>query len=300
MNVTVDSGHPLLAKAAVDAVKQWIYPPIILDGKVVEAVFPLVVNFTLNQEDDGASRPDHLVEQGEELSPEEAKELEQGLLSDPDNATSRAKLLGYYTVATRIAERRQTLAWFVSHDPSSIALMTSDAALVAQGNSMADPEGYKLLKSLWLHCAEVKSFNRAAWQNAVSFLESQDKPEAEKILLDLENSALHPTFMNAPPEVRQLLAGTAAGLIPAIRGELYARAIMGVVGKDDSGRQIFDSAEANSEFAHKAKGELASSHNDDLLRGAFTCFSEYNKNQDGRWDAILAEIERSRAALAGK
>ena len=41
------SGHPLLVKAAVDAVSQWIYKPTILDGQPVEVIAPIDVIFTL-------------------------------------------------------------------------------------------------------------------------------------------------------------------------------------------------------------------------------------------------------------
>lgn len=42
------SGHPLLVKAAVDAVMQWVYRPTILNGQAVEVQAPITVNFILN------------------------------------------------------------------------------------------------------------------------------------------------------------------------------------------------------------------------------------------------------------
>jgi len=41
-------GHPMLVKAAVDAVRQWTYAPTILNGQAVEVVAPIVVTFKLN------------------------------------------------------------------------------------------------------------------------------------------------------------------------------------------------------------------------------------------------------------
>ncbi|MBS1856350.1 MAG: energy transducer TonB [Acidobacteria bacterium] len=46
--VRVLSGHPLLVKAAVDAVMQWVYRPTILNGVAVEVQAPITVNFILN------------------------------------------------------------------------------------------------------------------------------------------------------------------------------------------------------------------------------------------------------------
>ena len=44
----VVSGHPLLINAAVDAVKQWVYRPYILNGDPVAVDTQITVNFTLN------------------------------------------------------------------------------------------------------------------------------------------------------------------------------------------------------------------------------------------------------------
>ncbi len=48
-HLQVVSGHPLLVNAAVDAVRQWIYRPTLLNGDPVEVVAPIDVNFTLGQ-----------------------------------------------------------------------------------------------------------------------------------------------------------------------------------------------------------------------------------------------------------
>jgi TonB family protein len=45
--VHVISGHPALARAAMDLVKQWKYRPYVLDGRPVEVETQVTVNFTL-------------------------------------------------------------------------------------------------------------------------------------------------------------------------------------------------------------------------------------------------------------
>jgi periplasmic protein TonB len=45
----VTSGHPLLVKAALDAVRQWIYRPTLLNGQAVEVIAPISVYFTISQ-----------------------------------------------------------------------------------------------------------------------------------------------------------------------------------------------------------------------------------------------------------
>ena len=48
-DLKVISGHPLLIPAALDAVKQWVYQPTLLNGEPVEVQTQIHVNFTLSQ-----------------------------------------------------------------------------------------------------------------------------------------------------------------------------------------------------------------------------------------------------------
>ena len=48
-NVRVITGHPLLIQSAVDAVRQWVYKPLLLDGKPVDTVSTVTVNFAFQQ-----------------------------------------------------------------------------------------------------------------------------------------------------------------------------------------------------------------------------------------------------------
>jgi periplasmic protein TonB len=47
-SVEVVSGHPALAPAAIEAVKQWKYKPYLLNGKPVAVDTQILVNFTLS------------------------------------------------------------------------------------------------------------------------------------------------------------------------------------------------------------------------------------------------------------
>jgi protein TonB len=46
--LTLVSGHPMLAPAAIEAVKQWRYKPYLLNGEPVEVDTEVMVNFTLS------------------------------------------------------------------------------------------------------------------------------------------------------------------------------------------------------------------------------------------------------------
>ena len=45
-NLQLISGHPMLAPAAIEAVKQWRYKPYLLNGEPVEVDTQVVVNFS--------------------------------------------------------------------------------------------------------------------------------------------------------------------------------------------------------------------------------------------------------------
>jgi protein TonB len=47
-NLQLISGHPMLAPAAIEAVKQWKYKPYLLNGEPVEVETQVQVNFTLS------------------------------------------------------------------------------------------------------------------------------------------------------------------------------------------------------------------------------------------------------------
>lgn len=51
------SGHPLLVAAAVDAVKQWKYQPITMNGNAMEVETTIHVKFQVRDKDSKTTRP---------------------------------------------------------------------------------------------------------------------------------------------------------------------------------------------------------------------------------------------------
>ena len=47
-DVQIENGLPILAQAAIDAVKQWRYRPYMIDGEPVEVDSRITINFTLS------------------------------------------------------------------------------------------------------------------------------------------------------------------------------------------------------------------------------------------------------------
>jgi TonB family protein len=55
-NLTLISGHPMLVPAAIEAVKQWVYKPYVLNGDPVAVETQIQVNFTLSNDQGVAQR----------------------------------------------------------------------------------------------------------------------------------------------------------------------------------------------------------------------------------------------------
>ena len=47
-NLRAISGHPMLVRAAIDAVSQWRYKPYVLNGDAIEVETQITVNFLLS------------------------------------------------------------------------------------------------------------------------------------------------------------------------------------------------------------------------------------------------------------
>ena len=47
-NLTVISGHPMLVRSAIEAVRQWRYRPYLLNGEPIEVETDVTVNFLLS------------------------------------------------------------------------------------------------------------------------------------------------------------------------------------------------------------------------------------------------------------
>jgi periplasmic protein TonB len=47
-NLRLITGHPMLAPAAIEAVKQWRYKPYLLNGEAVPVETQITVNFSLS------------------------------------------------------------------------------------------------------------------------------------------------------------------------------------------------------------------------------------------------------------
>ena len=142
-------------------------------------------------------QPEQMMEKGANLSSDAAQALETELEKTPEDLAARAQLLGFYyyqwmkpgEAASRAARRRHIL-WLIEHHPDSPVLGLAEAPIEETGNSLADPEGYRLARKLWLSQMEARKSDPYLRGNLAKFFQMTDKDLALKALL--EAKALQP------------------------------------------------------------------------------------------------------------
>jgi tetratricopeptide (TPR) repeat protein len=120
---------------------------------------------------------------GTKLSAEQAEELETVLEGNPDDLTTRTKLLGYYFPARHRggdarAQHRKHVLWVVRNHPGSDLAALPYCEL----NSYSDPEGFVEAKKLWLKQIEAHPQDPKVLGNAGTFFTIQDMDLAAKLL----------------------------------------------------------------------------------------------------------------------
>jgi hypothetical protein len=216
------------------------------------------VNFNL-QGGQYAPDPLDLFHQGETLTAAEASQLQQF----PNDKEARARLLGYYTASKQIVAWRETLVWFLENDPTS--MLTLQAGSLAPGNSLSDPEGYEIVKNLWLNHPRLNAQNPQVLQRAGSFFELRDKPEAERIY--------------------QMMPGGYQFL-----GRLYALAVVGVVGYEDANQPVIDPAESAKPFAERARSILQSTESVPIAMSALPVLRQAERTS-GKYQNLVEHLQ---------
>lgn len=134
--------------------------------------------------------PADFVQQGRTLTRANAKQLETALKTLPYDFRTRARLLGFYfhngldslgPTAT-IKARRRHILWLIENHPESEVAGLPEAIISPDGPQLADEEGYRQAKDLWLQQTEKQKDNPAVRRNAATFLQPDDKANAEDLL----------------------------------------------------------------------------------------------------------------------
>jgi hypothetical protein len=200
-------------------------------------------------------QPQQLMEQGSNLGRDAAQELEAQLEKNPEDLAARAKLIGYYyyqwmqpgEAATKAARRKHIL-WLIEHHPDSPILNLAEVAIEDVGNSLADPEGFKQARQLWLSQMETRKTDAPMLGNMAKFFQMTDKNLAESALLQAKS---------AQPQNAQW---------DWQLGYLYGMGILGVDAMGLNGQPTsVDPIAASGPFAVKARKALAESKSGTML-----------------------------------
>jgi hypothetical protein len=200
-------------------------------------------------------QPQQLMEQGSNLGPAAAQELEAQIEKNPEDLSARTKLIGYYYYQWMQpgeegakAGRRKHILWLIEHHPDSPILNLAEIPIEETGNSLADPEGYKQARKLWLSQMEARKTDAAMLGNIAKFFQMTDKNLAESALLQAKAAQPH----NAQWDWQL--------------GYLYGMAILGVDAMGLNGQPTsVDPIAASGPFAAKARKALAESRSGTML-----------------------------------
>jgi hypothetical protein len=153
---------------------------------------------------------------------------------------------------TTLKARRRHILWLIENHPESSIAGLSEATIDPRGQELADEEGYRQAKELWLKQAdkEKDNINIKVLLNAAKFVQLHDKAIAETLLKRAQ--------------------------VPNHLGYLYALGILGVNMLSHTGIPTsYDPAEINGEFARKVRAELEETSDIALLVSAGTILVQY-------------------------
>ena len=159
---------------------------------------------------------------GSRLTAEEVESLEKQIEKDPNDITSRTKLLGYYfrkqfQKSARDAKQKHVL-WLILNSPESEVLATPYGEL----NPLMYKEAYSQCKKAWTNQLKTKPANLKLLENSANFFLQHDRELARESLqkarsLDMKNPKWPKKLgflyslgmMRKPLEAKQNAAGKA-------------------------------------------------------------------------------------------
>jgi beta-lactamase regulating signal transducer with metallopeptidase domain len=194
------------------------------------------------------------------MSWDQVAELETAWKRNREDLATLEKLLFFYEPdisgkrtpddARKIAGRRPLILWFIEHHPDFEFHRQLPARIFGRTDWLMDPAGYDAAKKLWLAHAARPDVSAETLRNAASFLDVEDKPLAERLLLQGQRRDRDP--------------GWSARL-----GRLYAQAIVGS-NRFTLGNVISstDPVAARGEYATRVRAMLDESRDPVLLSAA--------------------------------
>jgi beta-lactamase regulating signal transducer with metallopeptidase domain len=175
-----------------------------------------------------------------QLTPEQAQALLDQIKADPSDKKRVLKLVRYYQHKVDVPGLVALTHWFIEHQP--------EALWVWNINPAWDRAGYDKGKALWLAHLKRKPVSVAVYRNAARYLEGGDKPLAEQILLEAQQTHSQENWSTD-------------------LGAHYAQVLLGSVGPvaEYNVLREFSMEEAHGKYAQAVRAKLAQATEADVL-----------------------------------
>lgn len=212
-----------------------------------------------------------------QLTPEQAQALLDQIKADPSDKKRVLKLVRYYQHKIDVPGLVALTHWFIEHQPETLWVWNINPAW--------DRVGYDKGKALWLAHLKRKPVSAAVYRNAARYLEGGDKPLAEQILLEAQQT--HPQE-NWSMDL----------------GMHYAQVLLGSVGPvaEYNVLRELSMAEAHGKYAQAVRAKLAQATDADVLfqtaqwTGNWAAHWLWRKNNPIDFDVLaLAQSHNERA-----
>ena len=230
---------------------------------------------------------------GRSLSSDEAALLEEKLTADPEDLTSRTKLLGYYWKrllepdGSALAARRRHVVWLVRNSPDAAVLGYPEGTI----SRKADPDGYSEGRKAWMNHLERDPDNVTILGHAARFLHFSERKTRIELLqrarsLDPSN-AEWPSRLGREYEANIFRGAEPTGSEAAEKAlEMYENAFEL---SDEGDRETLLEDLANAAF-EAGRHDKARQYAESLLQGAADGMSWNYGNRVHHGNLILGRI----------
>lgn len=123
-----------------------------------------------------------VLKQHNRISPAEIARMENAVLSNPHDLSTRARLMVHYFQHASSQPRMAHVLWVIAHHPDS-KLAGSPFAGVKRSDLLNTRSDYEAARLLWLKQAESHPANAAVLANAARFFAAEEPQRAEALLL---------------------------------------------------------------------------------------------------------------------
>ncbi len=125
----------------------------------------------------------NLMREAPGLTPETAAQLEQALVTEPENTDTRMRLVRYYFLQAMARQRAEHIFWMIAQRPESALHGPVYMTMRPRTDAINTPAQYEQGRVLWTKAVEREPENGPILLNAARYFYFGDPFEADKVLL---------------------------------------------------------------------------------------------------------------------